>query len=135
MTGKIVVLIVDDEEMMRSVLGKILEREGYVVHCAASVAEARVALHRTSVDIVISDIKMPDENGYALLAHVKREYPHIGVVLMTGYGDSYTVKDALLLGADEYLTKPFKSFEIAFVVERAYWRKMSENKRAVLDSP
>jgi DNA-binding response OmpR family regulator len=45
---------------------------------------------------------------------------------MTAYGDTYTVKDALLLGADEYITKPFKSYEISLVVERAYWRILSQ---------
>jgi DNA-binding response OmpR family regulator len=54
----------------------------------------------------------------------------VAVIMMTAYGDTYTVKDALLLGADEYVTKPFKSFEISIVVERAYWRIMSAIARA-----
>ena len=48
------------------------------------------------------------------------------MIMMTAYGDTYTVKDALLLGADEYITKPFKSFEVSLVIERAYWRLVSQ---------
>ena len=50
--------------------------------------------------------------------------------MMTAYGDTYTVKDALLLGADEYITKPFKSFEVSLVVERAYWRILSNSSKS-----
>jgi FixJ family two-component response regulator len=52
---------------------------------------------------------------------------------MTGYGDAYTVKDVLLLGADEYITKPFKSYEISLVVERAYWRILSSNHQTATE--
>ena len=74
-------------------------------------------------------MKMPRMNGFELLKHVKQEHPQTGVIIMTAYGDTYTVKDALLLGADEYITKPFKSYEISLVVERAYWRLLSSKGR------
>ena len=73
---------------------------------------------------------MPRMGGLELLKRVKKEYPGVGMVIMTGYGDTYTVKDALLLGADEYLTKPFKNHEISLVIERAYWRLLSESQEA-----
>jgi two-component system, NtrC family, response regulator PilR len=122
MRGSIRVLVVDDEETLRNLLNSILEREGYEIECASSVEEARKALQAQAFDVVVSDIKMPKESGYDLLKYVKREFPAIGMILMTGYGDMYTVKDAMLLGADEYITKPFKGFEIAVIVERVYWR-------------
>jgi DNA-binding response OmpR family regulator len=68
---------------------------------------------------------MPHMNGFELLKVLKRDRPELGISIMTAYGDTYTVKDALLLGADEYITKPFKSYEISLVVERAYWRILS----------
>ena len=119
------VLIVDDEEMMRNLLEKILGREGYRTRTAEDGVAALQILESENVDIIISDMKMPRMNGFELLKIVKRDYPHIGVIIMTAYGDTYTVKDALLLGADEYITKPFKSFELSLVVERAYWRLVS----------
>ncbi len=125
MKNSIKILIVDDEEVMRSLLEKILKREGYNVIAAEDGQQAVEILRKEQVNLVISDMKMPRMDGFELLKHVKQEYPNIGIIIMTAYGDTYTVKDALLLGADEYITKPFKSYEISLVVERAYWRLLS----------
>jgi YesN/AraC family two-component response regulator len=72
-------------------------------------------------------MKMPNMGGLDLLRAIKEDHPEIGMIMMTAYGDTYTVKDALLLGADEYITKPFKSFEVSMVVERTYWRILSSS--------
>jgi DNA-binding NtrC family response regulator len=125
MKSEIKILIVDDEEMMRNLLSKILKREKYQIVTACDGLEGLNKVQSEHIDIVISDMKMPRMNGFELLKHIKEDYPEIGVIIMTAYGDTYTVKDALLLGADEYITKPFKSYEIALVVERAYWRILS----------
>jgi len=130
MKSSISILIVDDEEMMRTLLDRILSREGYKIRSAEDGVIALEVLKAEKVDIVISDMKMPRMNGFELLKIVKNEYPQIGVIIMTAYGDTYTVKDALLLGADEYITKPFKSYEISLVVERAYWRILSASSQA-----
>jgi two-component system response regulator PilR (NtrC family) len=119
------ILVVDDEEMLRNLLVKILVKEGYDVDTAENGEEALDKLSQAPYDLLISDIKMPKMNGFELLKNVRSKYPLVGVIIMTAYGDSYSVKDALLLGADEYITKPFKSFEINLIVERAYWRLMS----------
>jgi len=130
MKSSISILIVDDEQMMRSLLEKILSREGYKIDTAEDGIAALEFLKNNRVDIVISDMKMPRMDGFELLSIVKKEYPDVGVIIMTAYGDTYTVKDALLLGADEYVTKPFKSYEISLVVERAYWRILSASNQA-----
>jgi DNA-binding NtrC family response regulator len=127
MKNSITILVVDDESMMRKLLAKILSREGYNVITAESGTEALETLNKQKVHIVISDMKMPEMNGFELLRSIKKEHPDTGVIIMTNYGDTYTVKDALLLGADEYITKPFKSFEVSLIVERAYWRILSES--------
>lgn len=129
MKSSVSVLIVDDEEMMRNLLEKILAREGYNILTAEDGVAALEILNSNQIDLVISDMKMPRMNGFELLKHVKQEHPQTGVIIMTAYGDTYTVKDALLLGADEYITKPFKSYEISLVVERAYWRLLSSKGR------
>lgn len=127
MKSSVTILVVDDEEMMRSLLEKILSREGYKIITAVDGVNALEQLQENKVDLIISDMKMPRMNGFELLKHVKSDYSDIGIIIMTAYGDTYTVKDALLLGADEYITKPFKSYEISLVVERAYWRLLSNN--------
>ncbi|MCK4461978.1 MAG: response regulator [candidate division Zixibacteria bacterium] len=125
MKSSISILIVDDESTMRGLLEKILAREGYQMYTAYNGVAALEQLSERRFDIVISDMKMPEMGGFELLKHIKKEYPAVGVIMMTAYGDTYSVKDALLLGADEYITKPFKSYEISLVVERAYWRILS----------
>jgi len=122
------ILVVDDEELLRDLLFKILTKEGYQVETVADGAEALEKLAQNPYHILISDIKMPRLNGYELLEEVKEKHPDLVVIMMTAYGDSYSVKDSLLLGADEYITKPFKSFEIQLIVERACWRLLSPPK-------
>ena len=129
MREDITILVVDDEEMMRNLLSKILNREGCNAMIATSGEEALEVLKKERIDLVITDVKMPVMDGFELLKNIKKDYPQIGTVVMTAFGDAYTVRDALLLGADEYITKPFKSFEIMMVVERAYWRIASSRTR------
>ncbi|MFH1374787.1 MAG: response regulator [bacterium] len=131
MKSSVSILIVDDEEMMRNLLGKILSREGYQISSAEDGQTALETMGQEKIDIVISDMKMPRMNGFELLKVIKQEYPEVGVIIMTAYGDTYTVKDALLLGADEYITKPFKSYEISLIVERAYWRILSTSSKTI----
>lgn len=119
------VLIVDDEEVMRSLMIKILEKAGYKVITANGGIAARQILAEQPIDLVLSDVKMPDMNGFDLLKEIKANYPHIAVIMMTAYADSYTIKDALIYGADEYITKPFKHYEVTVVMERAYWRSQA----------
>lgn len=119
------VLIVDDEEVMRSLMIKILEKAGYKVLTANGGLAARQILAEQPIDLVLSDVKMPDMNGFDLLKEIKANYPHIAVIMMTAYADSYTIKDALIYGADEYITKPFKHYEVTVVMERAYWRSQA----------
>ena len=122
------ILVVDDEPLLRDILIKILSKKGYKVETAVDGEEALEMLRQQKYQLLISDIKMPRLNGFELLKEVKQKYPEMGVIMMTAYGDSFSVKDSLLLGADEYITKPFKSFEINLIVERAYWRLLSTQK-------
>jgi len=131
MKSAISILIVDDEKTMLTLLDKILSREGYQVICAESGKSALQLMQDNTIDLVISDLKMEGMSGFDLLKVVKEQYAGVGVIIMTAYGDTYTVKDALLLGADEYITKPFKSFEISMVVERTYWRLLARSKQDV----
>jgi len=119
------ILIVEDEAMMRNLLLKILESEGYKVTLASSAQEALDKLQQEKYDLMLSDVKMPGMNGFELLEKVKSQWNDMAVIVMTGYGDAYTVKEALMKGADEYLSKPFKSHEVSLIVERAYWRLLS----------
>ena len=123
------ILFVDDEPMVLKGLQRTLRkmRGAWDMAFASSAQEALAILDNNPMDVIISDMKMPEMSGFELLRSIKKEHPDTGVIIMINYGDTYTVKDALLLGADEYITKPFKSFEVSLIVERAYWRILSES--------
>lgn len=125
MKGNISILVVDDEQPLRDLIHRILSKEGYAVDTAVDGQDALTKLRQKKYHLLLSDVKMPRLNGFELLKIIKEEFPNLGVIMMTAFGDSFTVKDVLLLGADEYITKPFKSFEINLIVERSCWRLQS----------
>ena len=117
--------VVDDEAVIREVLEKILKKGGFNVAIVNSAKMALNHLKSHRINLLISDIKMPEMSGLELLKMVKLRHPEIAIIIMTAYGDSYSVKDALLMGADEYITKPFKAEELSLVIERVIWRFLS----------
>jgi two-component system response regulator PilR (NtrC family) len=123
------ILVVDDESVMRDMLADILSQEGCEVQLAASASEALTALEKDNFDILLSDAKLPKQSGFELMKIVKEKDPDMGVVIMTAYSDAFTMKDAILLGADEYITKPFKMQEISLILERVYWRMLARKRR------
>ena len=123
------VLVVDDEEFMRKLMTNILRKAGMEVLTAQNGEEALKALQKNGCDVVISDVRMAGMSGFDLLKQVKAQHSDTAFVVMTGHADSYSIKDALLQGADEYITKPFKTQEVTLIVERAYWRIQSNRKQ------
>lgn len=119
------ILVVDDEKTMREVVARILHKAGHEAETAECGRAALDRLQATHFDMVISDVKMPDMSGLDLLKEIKQKHSPTAVVVMTGHADTYTIKDALMHGADEYITKPFKHYEVVAVVERALWRMES----------
>jgi two-component system, NtrC family, response regulator PilR len=106
------ILVVDDEESMRQLLEIALGKEGYRIALAESGKKATELFDKSSYDLVISDIKMPDMSGVEVLRHIKETDPTIPVIMMTAYASAETAVEALRLGAYDYLTKPFKIEEL-----------------------
>jgi len=113
------ILVVDDEPSMQEVVGIMLRKEGFEVALAGSRGEAAEALAACPVDMVITDIKLPDGDGLEILRHVKAGAPDTCVVVMTAYGSTRTAVAALKMGAHDYLIKPFDMDELKFVVRNA----------------
>jgi YesN/AraC family two-component response regulator len=100
-------------------------REGYATVVEAGDGETALArLRRERFDIIITDVRMPLMSGLELLVQAKQEFPKISVIVMTGFGDIHTPDEAKDLGADEYVTKPFKAREIEVIVERVRMRQI-----------
>lgn len=106
------ILVVDDEDIVRTGLAEDLEREGFAVVTAASGEEALRCLGTTTVDLLLCDLVMPEMDGMQLLREVRRAYPDLPVVMMTGYGSMDTAIEALRLGARDYIQKPASPAEI-----------------------
>src|SRR3972149_6191516 len=105
--GKGKILIADDDSHVLELLSQILSEEGYSVETAPDGITALDLVTKCAYDLLISDVRMPGIDGFELLERVKKHKKDIKVIMMTGYTDDYDISEALLLGADEYITKPF----------------------------
>lgn len=105
-------LIVDDEESVRSVLSQVLIEEGFQVTTAASAKEAWEIFKENPVPLVITDIEMPGMTGIELLMKIKKVNPNTQVIIMTCYASQETVSKAHRYDAYDYLIKPFEDLDI-----------------------
>lgn len=122
------VLLVDDEPNIIEVLEMALQDDGMEVHKALSGRAALATLRDRAVDIVISDIRMPDISGVELLKQARQIAPETAFIMMTAFATTDTAIEALQHGAFDYLTKPFRMEEIRKIIRHAL-----ENKRAKAD--
>ena len=116
------ILIVDDEHLVRETFAAFLE-EDYVCQTAASSDEALAHLATDDYALVLSDIQMPGRNGVELLREIRARYPDIAVVMCSGIDRPQRIRDALRLGAVDYLIKPCELEVLSFCVERALERR------------
>jgi putative two-component system response regulator len=126
-------LIVDDEEAIRSALKRILVGKGYEVLTAASGAEALHALRRHKVAGMLLDVRLPDVSGVDLVPQLLEVDPATAIVMLTAVNDAASATLCLQRGALEYLTKPVDLADLASAVERALHRRSSEMEKARLD--
>ncbi len=113
------ILVVDDERSIRTSLSGILQDEGYQVVAVGSAAEALSSLQESVPDLVILDIWMPDKDGLTTLEEIKRHWPHVAVVMISGHGTIETAVRATKLGAYDFIEKPLSLEKTLLVVERA----------------
>jgi DNA-binding NtrC family response regulator len=99
------VLIIDDEEKLRSLLSRIISLEGFEVVVAGNAKLALKKLEQQDIDVVLCDVKLPDINGVDLLSQIKEKYPVLEVILLTAYGNIPDSVQAIKNGAFDYITK------------------------------
>lgn len=113
------ILIVDDDAGQRAIVSKILEAEGYELFEADGVSRALELIDESDPAVVLTDLKMPQKGGLALIEEVsKRPFPP-EIIVITAYGSIDTAVKAMRLGAYDYLTKPLEREELILVVQRA----------------
>jgi FixJ family two-component response regulator/flagellar biosynthesis/type III secretory pathway protein FliH len=112
------ILVVDDEEAIRDLLVRLLESEGHRARAVGSAREAHAALKETSFALLITDVKLPDQDGITLLQQAcERDHRMMGLV-MTGYGTVDLAVQAMKAGAAEFLMKPFETGALQLTVSR-----------------
>ncbi len=124
------VLVVDDERSIRDSLKTVLQEEGYQAKTASDGKEALNLLHQEDFDILITDLKMPEMDGLELTKKCLQAYPKTAVMIITAYGSLDSAIQALRLGAQDYILKPFDFDDVLLKVQRIIRQKeiLLENK-------
>ena len=112
------VLILDDEPGFRTEIAEYLTDDGFQVFPTGLPSEALEIVKKNKIDIGVFDIRLPEIDGLTFLQKIKKQFPDIDVIMMTGYGEVPIVISALRFGAADFLTKPFKLTELRETIDR-----------------
>lgn len=112
------IVVVDDDRLVVSMLEDLFVQEGHDVRGFTSSVDAKAYLQKEPVDLVITDLKMPEVSGLDLLREIRAQSNETQVIIITGYASLQTTLEAVSLGAFDYLTKPFMVDEVRLVVKR-----------------
>jgi two-component system response regulator PilR (NtrC family) len=126
------ILLVDDDHSLRNMLSFVLGKEGYQVEEAQSGLEALKKLKDRKYDLVISDIRMPDLNGIELLKKIKLHDEEIPVIMITAYAATHDAIEAMKLGAEDYIMKPFDLEELKIIINKSLHKKNIEKENIEL---
>jgi len=128
------ILVVDDELSMRQFLTHLLQRDGHSLRVARNGRDAMAFLREQPVDVVISDVKMPDMGGIELLRAARELRPDIEFIMMTAFANVDTAREAFLLGAFDFIQKPFDNDLLKEIVSRALQKiSLVKEKQALKD--
>jgi len=120
---KMKMMLVDDEERFLSTTRKLLEKKDYDVLTATSGADALELLRTNRVHVVILDVKMPGMDGVATLREIKRRFPMVEVIMLTGHATVDSAVEGMKAGAVDYLMKPADIEEIVAKATDAFKRR------------
>lgn len=123
------VLIVDDEERFRTTLRKLLTVREMEATDVGSAGDAFLEMEKNPYDVILLDVKMPEMNGIEALAKIKKEYPEVEVIILTGHASVDAAVEIMKLGGYEYLLKPCPIDELAGKIESAWERKIARGRR------
>ena len=127
------ILLVDDEVEFTENMSRLLENRGYRVTAVNGGDDAIRALDREKFDVMVLDLKMPGMDGMTTLKEVKKLNLFTETLILTGHGTIETTREALKLGAYDYLTKPCEIDELVEKIEGAWEKKSDEEKKDMQD--
>lgn len=106
------ILVVDDERIVLDSCQKVLEADGFEVYLVPSANKALQAMKKEGFGLLLVDIKMPEHDGLYLMREVKKKWPDIPIIVMSGYPTSETITDGTEMGAAAFIPKPFTPDEL-----------------------
>ncbi len=121
------ILVLDDSDVTRDVIKRNLAAHGYQLYTAGNFDLAKEILQEIEPDLVITDLKMPDISGLDVITYITENFKNVEIIVITGYPTITSAVDAVKLGADDYLTKPFTDVELLAAVKKAMEKQ--DNKR------
>ncbi len=124
--------IVDDDPLILESLSEFLELEGYEVSVFTSAEDAQLAIVKDTPDIILLDLRLPGMDGLEYLEIIKKQYPEIEILMVTGYADVTTAIKAIKLGARDYIKKPFVLDELGVLIKKAISDKKKNEQLAYL---
>jgi DNA-binding NtrC family response regulator len=122
--GKPKVLVVDDEEVVRAGISRVLAKQGLSIHTAVDGSEALAIMAQQPINIVLLDIKMPGMDGIEVLKHLRATYPETVVIMITGHPTIQSAVECTKLGALDYLVKPFRVDDLETLIRKAQEQAM-----------
>jgi DNA-binding NtrC family response regulator len=132
--SKIQVLLVDDEEDYVKAMAERMDMRDLESHVALNGEEALEFLENNSPDVIVLDLRMPGMQGMEVLERVRKEHPHIQVIILTGHGGEKEEKEARRLGAFEYLQKPADTSDLVRTIQGAWKRSIQVAKEILRES-
>src|SRR5690348_4082320 len=130
--AKTTVLVVDDDNALRDLSLEVVNQLDFEGQAAEDATRALQILETTQIDIVLSDVRMPDVSGIELLKIIRQEHPEVAVLMMTGYGTIPEAVEAVKLGAYDYITKPFKIDDLRRLLERVVEKQQLREENRLL---
>lgn len=119
MPSSATILIIDDEEKLRSLLTRIIKLEGFTVIEAGTIKAGTKILEKETIDVILCDVKLPDGNGVEFVTSIKPKYPLVEIILLTAYGNIPDGIQAMKNGAFDYITKGDDNEKIIPLLNRA----------------
>jgi two-component system NtrC family response regulator len=127
------VLIIDDEEKLRTLLARIIRLEGFTVLEAESLKQGAKLLDKDDIDVLLSDVKLPDGNGVDFIKDLKNRFPSLEAILLTAYGNIADGVKAMKNGAFDYITKGDDNDKIIPLLARAMEKVVLQKRVALLE--
>ena len=112
------ILVVDDEDPLRTILSTELTNAGYEVATAQEGGEAIQKIQNAQYDLILLDIKMEPVDGFEVLKFVKKDFPKIKVIMLTGFADLKNAIESKRLGAEDFVSKPYDLVDLLTTIER-----------------